>query len=137
MTTTLTFDEALARHNIAVPDALAGLEVPFLSGPQRQGDVLVVPSRPSADRGGLVGREGVAVVRGETTGGNAHILDAYEGPVYWRPAAGLVLGVVTVPEGSKAVLTHTDEHGCNGLLPGTYTLRGKRTQRDEIERVRD
>lgn len=145
MTTTMTFAEALGRHNITADDVLAGIEVPVLTGPQRQGDVLIVP-RPAlgaAERQAMttVGSNGVNVVRGEATG-NAHILDAVQGDVLWvshiaTSADDLTLGVLHVPAGGVAHLLHTDEHGCNGIGPGTYVLTGKREMADEIQRVAD
>jgi hypothetical protein len=142
---TMTMTEALARHNLSVADEmLATIEVPVLSGPQRQGDILIVP-RPALGVAELtamtpVPRAGVAVVRGEATG-NTHLLDAVQGAMLWRAAAGntddLVLGVLHVPDDAVAHLIHTDEHGCNGIAPGTYTLHGKREQAEEIRRVAD
>lgn len=143
---TMTLTEALARHDIPVADELlAAIEVPILTGPQRQGDILC-PPRPAVGAAELttmsaVPREGVAVVRGEATG-NTHLLDAVEGNVMWvaNPAAGptdLTLGVLHVPEGAVAHLIHTDEHGCNAIGPGTYRLVGKREMAEEIRRVAD
>lgn len=137
-----TFTEVLARHNITVPDAtLAELEVPVLTGPQRQGDVFIWPAEAPSSMDGFtaVPREGVAVVFGEATG-NTHRLDA-DGPVFWSPArqsaGSLLLGTVLVPEGSQAYLIHDQEHGANGMGPGAYRLVGKREQADQIRRVAD
>lgn len=145
---TLTYADTLGKHNISLPDDLiADVEVPVLTGPQCQGDVGIWPraviGAAELDRATVVPAEGIAVVRGEaTTGGNAHILDAYHGDVFWLPADGrssdaLALGVLHVPEGSTAMLTHTEEHTSNGIGPGTYRLTGKREQADEIRRVAD
>lgn len=141
--TTMTLTAALARHNITVADdLLADIEVPVLTGPQRQGDVLIVP-RPPAGRAELeqmapVGRDGVQVVRGEATG-NTHLLDAVDGDVRWlaTPTDALAFGVLYVGPGGVANLLHTDEHGCNAIGPGTYRLVGKREMADEIRRVQD
>lgn len=142
---TMTLEKALARHNIAVADELlADIEVPVLTGPQRQGDILIIPRAPigEAELASMthVGREGVAVVRGEATG-NTHLLDAVDGDVFWRAHEGqagdVLLGVLYVPQGSTAHLLHTDEHGCNAIGAGTYTLHGKREMADEIRRVAD
>lgn len=144
--TTMTLSAALARHNITAADAaLAEIEVPVLTGAQRQGDVGIFPRARlgAAERARMapVGREGVAVVRGEGTG-NTHLLDAVAGIVLWQPnrAAGatdLTLGVLHVEADSVAHLLHTDEHGCNAIGPGTYRLTGKREMADEIRRVAD
>lgn len=141
----LTLTEALARHDVtAADDALADIEVPVLTGPQRQGDILIIP-RPAigaAERAGMsqVPRVGVAVVRGEATG-NTHILDALTGSVLWQAHAGqagdVLLGVLHVEKDATALLIHTDEHGCNAIGPGTYVLHGKREQAEEIRRVAD
>lgn len=143
---TITYAETLGKHDITLPDDLiADIEVPVLTGPQCQGDVGIWP-RPALGAAELsqakpVPPEGITVVRGETTGDNAHILDAYHGDVYWLPindrADALTLGVLHVPEGSVAMLTHTEEHTSNGIGPGTYRLTGKREQADEIRRVAD
>lgn len=139
MTKTLT--QILVRHDIAVADdLLADVEVPVLTDLQRQGDVLIVPrgvlTKGERSRAQPVPREGIAVVVGEATG-NTHMLDG-DGPVLFeRRNAGLVLGVVEVPEGSVAYLIHTDEHGANAMGPGTYELHGKREMAEEIRRVAD
>lgn len=144
---TITFADALGKHSVAIPEHLvADAEVPVLTGPQRQGDVAIIP-RPALGAAesaqcAEVPAEGIAVVRGEsTTGANSHILDAVDGPVFWRPAertdADTLLGTLHVPEGSTATLTHTDEHGANAIGPGTFVVRGKRELADEIRRVAD
>lgn len=139
MTATSTFGAALGRYDIDCPDMLADIEVPVLSGPQRQGDVLMVPCDPRPGAQGVpVGRDGIRVVRGEATG-NSHILDAPDGGVEWIEAriggGSVVLGWVYATR--PALLVHTDEHGVNAMAPGWWELRGKREQRDEIERVAD
>jgi hypothetical protein len=135
-----TYDSALALIGVTVPDHLdAGAEVPVLTGPQAQGDLLVtpeeVPDDDAARRRGkpaawvAVPAQGVQVVHGEATG-NTHWLHAgFDSPgVRWRRVGdgGLVLGYVQVPAGQSALLIHTDEHGANGIGPGTYAIRGKR-----------
>lgn len=132
-----TLTEILARAEVLpADDILAALEVPVLSGPQRQGDVLIVPGEGAA-WGDLIPPAGVAVVRGEATG-NSHVLHA-DGPCAWAPGTddGLVLGHLHVPGGAVAWLIHTEEHGANGIGPGGYELRGKRELADEIRRVAD
>lgn len=143
---TMTFTDVLARHNVTLPDSiLADLEVPVLTGPQRQGDVGIFP-RPTLGGAELAGMtpipaDGIPVVRGEATG-NTHILDALTGVCLWRAHTAsidgdVVLGILHVPDGGVAMLIHTDEHSANGIGPGTYTLRGKREQAEEIRRVAD
>lgn len=140
---THTFGSVLALYDVQIPDeTLAELEVPVLSGPQRQGDVLIVP----AGRIGKAHREarpipadGVAVVRGEATG-NTHLLHA-EGDCLWAPAdlsgGSVNLGTLLVDPGAVAYLIHTDEHGANAIRPGCYSLHGKREMAAEIRRVAD
>ncbi len=136
-----TIAEVLGWHDITVPDdVIADIEVPVLSGPQRQGDVLIVPAKHRHGAAAVkVTSAGVPVVRGEATG-NAHLLHS-DGDVTWEPvgerAEGVLLGWLTVAEGSSAWLIHTDEHGANGIAPGAYALHGKREQAEEIRRVAD
>lgn len=136
-----TMTEVLALADVTVPDdLLADVEVPVLCGPQRQGDVLIVPRGPltDAERSHAVSvpAAGVAVVVGEATG-NTHLLHG-DGPVLWaRRDGGLLLGVVEVADGATGFLIHTDEHGANAFGAGTYELHGKREMADEIRRVAD
>ena len=144
--TTLTYSQTLGKHNITLPDELlADVEVPILTTGQFQGDVGIF-NRAAVGRAELeamqqVPAKGIAVVRGETTtGANSHILDAYDGPVFWQPADrrdDVTLGILHVPEGSVAMLTHTDEHSSNGIGPGTYVITGQREQADIVRRVAD
>jgi hypothetical protein len=132
-----TYDSALALVGVTVPDHLdAGAAVPVLTGPQAQGDLLIVPEEPEPGKGRkkatawtAVPAEGVQVVHGEATG-NTHWLHAgFDSPgVRWRRVGDgdLVLGYLRVPDGQSALLIHTDEHGANGIGPGTYAIRGKR-----------
>lgn len=133
-----TFSSILDRHHVAIPPHLeAQAEVPVVIGLQRQGDVLVLPHRPGADKGDPVPAAGVPVVQGEA-GGNTHLLVA-DGAVTWRPVdnrAGLDLGAVTVAEGATAFLLHP-EHGAQGIGPGSYLIRRQREQADEIRMVQD
>jgi hypothetical protein len=139
---TMTLRAALSRHDITVADELlAEIEVPIITGPQRQGDVAIIPRSAAStleiNSMELVGRSGVPVIRGEATG-NTHLLDAVQGDVRWSASGqGLTLGLLHVGEGSVAHLLHTDEHGCNAIGPGTYRLVGKREMADEIRRVAD
>jgi hypothetical protein len=137
-----TFVEVLGRAGVSVPDeTIAEIEVPVLSGPQRQGDVGIFPRGPLSDaerdKAMIVPPEGVPVVRGEATG-NTHLLQPAPGSTVWfaRRESGVLLGVVEVV-GGPAYLIHTDEHGANGLAAGTYVLHGKREQADVIRRVAD
>lgn len=113
------------------------VDVPVLTGPQPQGDIIVIPAaRLDTAPGALVPHAGVPVVRGEN-GGNTHLLIG-DGPLLWaagEPGAQ-TLGVLTVPDHSTAFLLHP-EHGAAGVGPGTYVIRRQREQADEIRLVTD
>lgn len=150
----MTYGEALALSSISLPEHLeAEAEVPVLTGPQAQGDLMIVPLSqaygegehvPAWPQGTIVPLGGIQVVTGEATG-NTHWLHAgFNSPgVAWhRPQLpggdeGLVIGVVTVPAGQTAMLVHTDEHGANGIGQGRYEIRQKRELADEIRYVED
>lgn len=130
-----TFETVMASAGVEIPAHLeAQAEIPVLAGLQRQGDLIVVPVKPSAKPGVPIPAEGIAVVRGEATG-NTHLL---VGDGTWAAveARGLDCGVVTVPEGGTAFLLHR-EHGAQGFAPGAYLVRRQREQADEIRTVAD
>lgn len=142
-----TYAEALARHDIEIPAHLeAQAEIPVLTGPQVQGDVIVVPATrgKSAHATVEVPATGVQVVAGEATR-NTHWLD--NGNPDGAPCLftrvegggtdGLTLGLLEVPEGQTALLTHTDEHGSNGIGVGFYRIGRQQQQAERIEMVRD
>jgi hypothetical protein len=142
MTATLTNGAVLARHEINTDGIeYLDLECPVLTGPQAQGDVLIVPVKAPKDRGEKIPTKGITVVRGETTGGNAHILHVLEGEAFWSPSPNadteLLQGVLTVPEECSATLIHTQEHNVIGVGPGTYEVRRQREFRSEWRRVSD
>ncbi|MDI1288906.1 MAG: hypothetical protein PSX37_03015, partial [bacterium] len=101
-----------------------------------QGDVLIrrrddIPAATTA-----IPKQGAIVVRGEN-GGNTHGL--YGAGFYdsrEASATDLVVGVVTVPEGSTVLLSHP-EHGPFLVAPGTYEARRQREQADELRIVAD
>lgn len=132
----------LQRHNIQT-DGIEhlDLEVPIKTGPQAQGDVLIVPVASRKEKGEKVPARGVTVVRGETSGGNAHILHVLEGECFWAPAPdaaeGLVQGWLTIPDDSSATVIHTCEHNVIGVGPGSYEVKRQREFRDEWVRVSD
>ena len=138
---TITNGAILDRHQIdANGIELLDLEVPMLTGPQAQGDVLILPvsERPHGKR---ITAKGVTVVAGETTGGNAHILHALDGECFWEAApdaaTALVQGWLTVPEGASATLVHTQEHSVLGIGPGCFEMRRQREFAGEWARVSD
>lgn len=128
----------IERHGINVDDHLPReIEIPVLTGMQRQGDVIVIPD-PTASATAAVPITGTPVVRGEA-GGNTHAVVA-DGPVFCdtreASATNLTLALLTVPEGSIAYLAHP-EHGYSGIGPGSYTIRRQREQADELRLVQD
>jgi len=132
-----TYADILGRHDVEIPAHLeAQAEVPILTGAQRQGDVIMVPTRPGKSAATLVPSEGIPVVRGEA-GGNTHLLVA-DGAVLWNPAStgGTTLGLVVIPDGAAAYMLHP-EHGAMGMGPGSYIVRRQREQADEIRIVAD
>ena len=133
----MTLQDLISEHGVDVDAHLDRDElVPVSCGVQVQGDVIVVPAKPSAKPGVPVPAEGVPVVRGEN-GGHTHLL---LGAVSWAPveqrAGGVDLGVVTVPAGGTGWLAHP-EHGYLGIGPGAYTVRRQREQADVIRLVAD
>lgn len=113
------------------------IDIPVLTGVQRQGDVLVRPAAVTAKT--PVSANGTPVVRGES-GGNTHTIYAADGPVFCDPTIGsardLRVALLSVPEGSTAYLGHP-EHGYMGIAPGTYEIRRQREMAEEIRMVAD
>lgn len=135
-----TFQMALEKIGVSVPAHLvADAEVPVLTGPQTQGDLMIVPITDAPVQLHPLPVSGHQVVVGEATG-NTHWLHRgfdSDGVRFARVDQGLTLVVVSVPEGQAAELIHTDEHGANAMGPGLYAIHGKREQADEIRRVQD
>ncbi|WP_242907742.1 hypothetical protein [Actinomadura terrae] len=128
-----TYATALSLIGVTVPGHLtADAEVPVLTGPQAQGDLLVLPTgAPRSKDWRTVPAEGVQVVRGEGTGNTHWLHPGFDSPkVSWLRVDGsgddLAVGYLRVPEGQTALLIHTDEHGANGIGPGEYVINRKR-----------
>jgi len=130
-----TLEQLIARHGA---DVLAHVlehydrevDIPVTDQPQIQGDVSVLPVThldiPRARTPLPAG--GVAVMRG-VNGGNTHSLHG-DGPVRYDPVTsggGLILGVLTVPDGATAWLAHP-EHGYLRIGPGTYEIGRQREE---------
>lgn len=143
MNSTLTHAEAIERFGIQIEaDFTADDPIPVLGGLQFQGDVGIVPAtildRPVSAATRDIPVDGFPVVRGEN-GGNTHLLLRTPGVHFdARTDAdnALLLGVLTVDEGSAAYLAHP-EHGYCGIAPGTYEVTRQREQADEVRMVRD
>ena len=101
-----TLADLISHHGITVDDHLdRELDIPVLTGLQRQGDVIVIPTRtkPATTP---VPAAGTAVVRGEN-GGNTHaIVGSAFCDVRTATAERLTLAVLTVPE--VAYLAHPE-----------------------------
>jgi hypothetical protein len=117
------------------------IDVPVLTGAQRQGDVIVLnrPQRTPATT--PLPASGLQVVKAEASS-NTHTLHSWDGTCFFdsdpsRRETELTLGTLTVPEGASAYLVHTEEHGANGIGPGTYELRRQREFAGEWRRVAD
>lgn len=136
---TMTAAALEERTGVQIHDHLERqVAIPVHTGvPQRQGDVLFVPRPDVPAATTVLTAAGFPVVRGEN-GGNTHALHAYSGTAFYTPSTsgGLRLGVLTVPEGSTAVLSHP-EHGFMAFGPGTYVATRQREQADEIRVVAD
>ena len=127
--------ELLTQHDIEIPAHLAtDAEIPVCTGLQHQGDVFVVPMRPGKVTGlKPIPPQGIAVVRGEA-GGNTHLLVG-DGKFAPRHDQG-DLGTLVVDKGETAYLLHP-EHGASGIGAGSYIIRRKREQADEIRLIAD
>lgn len=135
-----TYEQALSKVGVSVPDHLvADAEIPVLTGPQAQGDLLIFPITSTRAALVPVPEAGVQLVVGEATGNSHWLHRGFDSPgVAWaRSTDGLCLAVISVPAGQSAQVIHTDEHGANGIGPGLYAVHGKREQADEIRRVAD
>jgi hypothetical protein len=144
--TATTFATGLAKIGVSVPAHLvADAEVPVLTEPQPQGDLMIIPITSTRATLQALPQAGHQVVVGEQTGNTHWLHRGFDSPdvqfarVEGTPHADspLALVVVSVPEGQTAELIHTDEHGVNAMGPGLYVIHGKREQADEIRRVVD
>lgn len=134
-----TVESVLAHHGYSTTAIeFPELDVPVLTGNQRQGDVFIL--RVTTSHAGQPIGKGVTVVKAETNRANTHNL---HGDGLWEahPNAGsdneLVQGWVTVPEGGEVFLIHTEEHGANGMGPGTYEIRRQREFAGEWRKIAD
>jgi hypothetical protein len=111
--------------------------IPVVTRSACQGDVSILSVTTKAATT-PVPAEGVPVVRGEN-GGHTHALFG-DGPIFFNVAGThdgpLVLGTLTVPEGSRALLSHP-EHGGLLIEPGTYRIGRQREFAGEWRAVAD
>jgi hypothetical protein len=137
MTDTITLAEAIAHTGTDVLDYLdREVSVPVVTRAACQGDVSILRVTTQAATKPLP--KYLAVVRGES-GGNTHALHP-DGECYFDPAVvredSLVLGTLTVAEGSTALLSHP-EHGYLSIAPGTYRIGRQREWAGEWALVAD
>jgi hypothetical protein len=104
--------------------AATDLDIPVLQGPQRQGDILILPLTDNTLRSRRaptpIPADGIPVVHSESTN-HAHTLI---GQAAWTVAVWSAdLGVLDVT--GTAYLVHP-EHAALGIGPGRYLLRRQR-----------
>lgn len=115
------------------------VELPTVDRLGFQGDVAIIRDDTAAPSTTPIPAAGYPVVQGEN-GGNTHALF---GAGCYTPSttagvdpSDLDLGVLTVPQGPSALLSHP-EHGGLLVAPGTYVLRRQREQADVERFVQD
>lgn len=123
----LTLAQSVAITGKAVHDYLSpDLDVPMVDRAAAQGDVLIL--RVTTKAATTLMPKTVVVVASEASS-NTHTLHP-NGPCFYdrRDApspSDLALGILTVPDGATALLSH-QEHGNLEILPGTYEVRRQR-----------
>lgn len=130
--------EATEKYGVEILDHLDHeVTVPVVTTAACQGDVSILRVTKDAATT-AVPAAGFPVVRGEN-GGNTHSLHG-DGPVFFDVApqsdGSLVLGRLTVPDGSEAVMAHP-EHGFLAIAPGTYEIGRQREYAGEWRMVAD
>lgn len=122
----------LKQHQDTIDQLLAEHEIPVLTGPQRQGDVLIWPTDTAPRDMPRIPAEGIPAVQGQHT----HLLTG--AGCFARATNGdpLHIGGLTVDPDGIVWMLH-EEHGGNAIGPGTYVLRGKREQAEIERRVAD
>lgn len=138
--TTITHGEVAARTGILIPPHLiAQAEVPTAQRGWRQGDVYIarMQDRAQVGKGIPLTGAGHKVIAGDADR-NSHVLNG-DG-VFYPARAGATLvdyGVLVVPEGGLAVLTHTGEHGSVALPAGQWRVWGQVSYEAELRRAAD
>lgn len=142
--TIITHAEVSERTGIAVPPHLiAQAEIPVARF-WRQGDVIVrAESHPIPADGSIpLTGTGHKVVAGDADR-NSHVLNG-DGSFYPGIITDPTLdyGLLVVPAGGLAVLTHTGEHGSVGFAggatePAVYRVWGQASYEEELRRAAD
>lgn len=134
----ITLADAIAATGKEVLDYLdRAAEVPVVSRAACQGDVSIlrVTTHPAA-----TSMPATVVVVASEASSNTHTLHP-DGECFWEPhtatdPSDVVLGVLTVAEGSHAFMSH-QEHGALLIAPGTYRIGRQREFSGEWAYVRD
>jgi len=129
--------------------AFPEIDIPVLTGMQRQGDILVVPScLPEAwPTDGPVPMDGGVVITQSAFTDHTHTMYG-DGQVWvmnaemratslWCWDAPNTLAWLKVPDGGEAFLMHSDEHGALGIGPGTYRILRQQEFNNEWTDVED
>ncbi len=132
--TTITLAEAVAKTGKDVLDHLdQQCTVPIVTRFACQGDVAILADADTAPATTPIPDAGVVAVASEASS-NTHSL--HGAAFYDRRESGMQIGVLTVPDGSEALLMHP-EHGAMWIAPGSYSIRRQREQADELRLVAD
>jgi len=133
-----TIRELVTHTGIPVHDYLDhDADIPRVHRAAAQGDVLVLRVTTTAATTPMP--HTVMVVASEASS-NTHTLHP-AGPAFWDAHAGrangdVLLGILTVPAGSTALLSH-QEHGGLEIEPGTYEIRRQREYAGEWRMAAD
>ena len=135
---TTTFQTAADRTGTQVPPHLqAQADIPVAVNGWRQGDVFVARHAAAPIGSGIpLTGAGHKVVAGEADR-NSHILngDGLFHPGRYR--TDFDYGLLVVPEGGTAVLTHTAEHGSIAFGAGSWRVWGQVSHETEMRRAAD
>lgn len=130
--------DAISKYGTEILEHLdREVTVPVVTTAACQGDVSILRVTTSAATTEVLST-GYPVVRGEN-GGNTHSLHG-DGRIFFDVApardGSLLLGRLTVPVGSEAVMAHP-EHGFLAIAPGTYEIGRQREYAGEWRMVAD
>lgn len=133
---TITLAKAIELTDKEVLDYLdRDSEVPTVTTAACQGDVSIFRTDDDDPATVPMPAKGVVVVRSEASQ-NTHSIHP-NGEVFFEyRESGLLLGVLTVPEGSTALLSH-QEHGALEITPGTYRVGRQREFAGEWRMLED
>lgn len=110
-------------------------EVPTVSSAACQGDVSIFRTDDDDPAVTVMPAKGVIVVRSEASQ-NTHSIHPNGEVFFDYRENGLLLGVLTVAEGSTALVSH-QEHGALEIMPGTYRIGRQREFAGEWRMVAD